>query len=197
MTAEEAKAKKHAYYLANREHLKVKSQEWRAKNRERILQKMREYYQNNKEKCRNLAKQYFKTYKRPELSPEQKERARIRSREWRRKNPGATTLQVRSWAERNPEKYKASNANKYAFRKSVGAANKRRVSGESILEMFSAQNGLCFYCKCHLGDYHIDHKVPLVRGGQHERSNLCLSCPPCNIRKHAMTDQEFIAVLER
>jgi 5-methylcytosine-specific restriction endonuclease McrA len=35
-----------------------------------------------------------------------------------------------------------------------------------------------------VGDtYHVDHVVPLVRGGSDDPSNLVIACVPCNLSK--------------
>lgn len=51
----------------------------------------------------------------------------------------------------------------------------------------------CFYCGIQLNaeNRSLDHKVPLVRGGTNDISNLVPCCLPCNQRKHTMTDVEF------
>lgn len=52
----------------------------------------------------------------------------------------------------------------------------------------------CRYCGCDLtpGFAHIDHVVPLSRGGTNDDSNLCSACPPCNLSKHAKTPEEWL-----
>ena len=50
----------------------------------------------------------------------------------------------------------------------------------------------CAYCRRHCGrKFHIDHRIPLSRGGTHRFENLCLACPRCNLQKRTMTDLEF------
>lgn len=50
----------------------------------------------------------------------------------------------------------------------------------------------CFYCKEPLGgDYHIDHKIPIAKGGTHSLDNLVLACMPCNQEKHAKDVDEY------
>lgn len=46
------------------------------------------------------------------------------------------------------------------------------------------QQGLCVYCGADLADgYHIDHIMPLSKGGQHTQENVQLLCPSCNLSK--------------
>ena len=82
----------------------------------------------------------------------------------------------------------------------VQAMNKRavkfgrleRVSLMDLRILMELQKGICFYCAVELGkDLHVDHKMPLSRGGTNGRDNLCLSCPKCNLDKHTLTEQEF------
>lgn len=70
-------------------------------------------------------------------------------------------------------------------RKQVGKAEQEAL--------FRSQDGRCNYCGRKLGmNYlHVDHKVPLARGGSIRLSNLQLLCSPCNTRKGGMTDGEF------
>ncbi len=51
---------------------------------------------------------------------------------------------------------------------------------------------LCFYCKTKLTSaFHIDHKLPIARGGLHHLENFVLACMPCNQEKHAKTIDEY------
>ena len=44
--------------------------------------------------------------------------------------------------------------------------------------------------------YHVDHVVPLMRGGSNDPDNICLACKPCNLAKGILTGTEFLALLE-
>lgn len=59
--------------------------------------------------------------------------------------------------------------------------------------LFESQNGLCFYTNTILDitTAHIDHKVPISRGGTNDYSNLVLCTPEANLLKHNKTAEEF------
>lgn len=69
-----------------------------------------------------------------------------------------------------------------------------RHTHQDLLAIFAAQDGRCYYCSTPLGDdWHAEHKTPLARGGSNWPENMCCSCVPCNLRKHAKTEAEFVA----
>ena len=67
--------------------------------------------------------------------------------------------------------------------------------------LYGEQNGLCVYCRVKLSpnyredatrpESHIDHVIPVVRGGTNCRENLQLLCARCNLKKSDRTDVEF------
>ena len=70
----------------------------------------------------------------------------------------------------------------------------RSPSSKKERELFHKdQRGKCMYCdtKLRSGDGHIDHKIPLARGGKNTIANKQLLCGQCNTRKGDMTDGEF------
>ena len=51
---------------------------------------------------------------------------------------------------------------------------------------------ICFYCKRDVGtSFHIDHKVPVAKGGDHSLDNFAIACMPCNQEKHAKDIDEY------
>src|SRR4051794_36162379 len=52
------------------------------------------------------------------------------------------------------------------------------------LKLIKRDGRACFYCKKTLkNSFHVDHKVPVNRGGQSEMSNYVLACMQCNQEK--------------
>ena len=62
-----------------------------------------------------------------------------------------------------------------------------------VAELWEEQNGRCFYCRECLVGFDLEHKMPLSRGGDSSRANLCLACRRCNRRKQARTAEEFLS----
>lgn len=58
--------------------------------------------------------------------------------------------------------------------------------------LYKSQKAKCWHCgKSIVNGYHIDHLIPLARGGTNWPNNLVLSCPTCNLSKGAKLTQEW------
>ncbi len=51
--------------------------------------------------------------------------------------------------------------------------------------LWAQQHGLCAACEVSLykTGHHLDHVIPLARGGKNEDDNVQLLCPKCNLKK--------------
>src|SRR3546814_17562676 len=58
-------------------------------------------------------------------------------------------------------------------------------TAEDIDAMLAAQKKKCWYCGTKLTAYHVDHRIPLARGGSNGPENLVIACPACNLSKGA------------
>jgi len=73
----------------------------------------------------------------------------------------------------------------------IASRHKRRTktrgkfTGRDIQNLAIAQRGRCRYCLRSLSvtGYHVDHVVPIARGGLNVAGNLQLLCPRCNLKK--------------
>lgn len=69
-------------------------------------------------------------------------------------------------------------------RKAQKRASEGFYTAQQLQEQFQRQKGKCYYCKAKFGKiYHVDHVVPLSKGGTNEINNIVLACPTCNMRK--------------
>lgn len=98
----------------------------------------------------------------------------------------------KSYVECHPEKRaetsRTSARNRRAKVLDAGGVH----SHNDVLSIYFAQKGRCAYCKVKVGKkYHVDHIVPISKGGTNGRDNLQICCPTCNLRKNAKDPIEF------
>lgn len=188
------------YRANNREIVSETNKRYHEKNRERLLEKNRRYNEENREQRTEYAARYRELN--PDLVKEQKrkcyERYAEKNKEYSRK-----------WSKENPEQIRQTRRlyyrkNKHIWIKtnSLRKARKNNAEGfythEDVECLHEAQDGKCIYCEIGLEDgYHVDHLVPLSRGGSSWPENLALACPPCNQSKGNKTPEEFVLWREK
>jgi HNH endonuclease len=104
--------------------------------------------------------------------------ARERKRRYHEANPEAAREYERRSREANPEGHREKQRRR--------RARKRDLPSERIDEqaLYGEQNGKCGLCGKPLGDeWHLDHIVPLSKGGWHVTVNVHLTHPHCNLSK--------------
>lgn len=112
-----------------------------------------------------------------------------RQNRWLNENREHHRQVCRDWAKRNPLKMRAIVAKRRALILGSGGS----YSAADVTALMQAQDGMCNVCRCSLDEYHIDHVIPLSRGGINESSNLQLLCPTCNRSKGNKLPHEFEA----
>lgn len=99
---------------------------------------------------------------------------------------------VRKYALANPEKVRAWSrvrANKRRARLLLAGGS---FSAQDIAELLKLQKGKCANCHKSIKDkYHIDHRLPVAKGGSNHRHNIELLCPTCNLKKSSKWPHEF------
>lgn len=141
-----------------------------AKDPERFRAMRRGYETTAKEQRRKAAAK-----RRLRQVPEWRERERARAREY------AKTPQKKALQRFLTAKYRALQ---------VGADGVDYCTNEKIKARFAMFFGRCAYCGAEDAG-HVDHLIPLARGGSAFPSNLVPACRPCNQRKSWRTAREF------
>ena len=172
------------YRAKNMATLKVKSKTYRVENKEILADKARIRWEENKEKL---------TLKNRLRWEENKEKYNKVQKENYKQNK--TSILKRN------KKYKQTEKGKL----SVFIANKKRrvlrvstedgtITSKSLITLKILQNNKCAYCKYELiiGQIHLDHVIPISRGGIHSLNNVVWSCSTCNMKKHMQTGKEFM-----
>jgi 5-methylcytosine-specific restriction endonuclease McrA len=95
-----------------------------------------------------------------------------------------------NWKRNNPDAVKAHTH----LRRARAKAAEGRFTATDVKRIFDEQHGQC--CACGAGfdivGYHIDHVVPLSKGGSNYPENIQLLCPTCNTRKATMDFTTFL-----
>lgn len=134
----------------------------------------------------------------------------LRCQEWRAANPSYHRDRNRKLYEADPEKERRRSRDYAKANPAVAAARgaRRRArklaaegtySAKDVAALLIRQSHQCV-CGAPLTDrrsYHVDHVIPLSRGGSNWPENLQLLCPPCNHRKGAKTMGEWDRKLDQ
>ncbi len=157
--------------------------DWYARNKESNKQRSLKWAKENKEKFKEYQKKW---------DEENKEVRRRYQAKWYQENKKKVSANQKTWWDKNPDKRKLYKHKYYGkLRDQLG-----EVSSDIIEKLRIEQDNLCYYCDKKLDSWHLEHMVPVSRGGLHDDSNLCLSCPSCNLRKQTKTAEKFIQQLE-
>lgn len=113
------------------------------------------------------------------------------SKKWKLANRDRVRTNERAWRDRTREHQRALGRQRYAsnpIKYRVKSLKRRSAQGThtpaDVLNCFNQQDGQCYWCSTVVGDvYHVDHVMPLSRGGTNDPHNLVISCPNCNLSK--------------
>lgn len=96
---------------------------------------------------------------------------------------------IREWQVKNPDRVRAYKQSTKAARRATTAIG---MTGAELFAWKREQPKVCHWCgeRC-ARRFHVDHYVPLAKGGRHEAGNLVIACPTCNLRKHAKDPLDF------
>jgi len=123
--------------------------------------------------------------------PEVRSRRAERSRAWRSRNDERCRDRAAAYFRENREQI---NQRRRESGASVKAASARRarllgafVEHVDPLEVLLRHEGVCGVCSERVdpADFHVDHVIPLARGGEHSYANTAPAHPLCNLRKGA------------
>lgn len=116
----------------------------------------------------------------------------LRKQKYNREHKEQIDAQKLKWRSNNPHKVKAWSHKRRALKRGNGGS----FTFKELNDLFGQQEGFCYYCGELLyasfdRDVHIDHKIPLSRGGTSNIENIVLTCSYCNLCKGSKTEEEF------
>ncbi len=155
--------------MKTNEKTRLKNKRWRDANPEMMQQARNNWVKNNKEyEQKRLA---LKQAKYREQNPEKHKEA---LNQWRANNKEHIREYNRKWRQ-------SHRVELALHQRARNAGTKNKVIKEDIANWHTR---ICGICSLLIEDkFHIDHKIPLAKGGLHEVSNLQLTHPSCNLRK--------------
>ena len=104
--------------------------------------------------------------------------------------------QSKQWAKDNPHKGQASTHQATIKKTYPEKWETTDIETKELSEWLKENRGTpCKYCKAEAT--HIDHKIPLSKGGEHRWDNIQMLCKQCNISKYNYSEQEFFSWLFR
>lgn len=191
-----------AYRTRRRDHLYAMAKKWRDRNAAHLSRLRAEKWRKTPKWKRQ------EMYRRAASNPKTKAKRLASVREWCKRNPEKKRALDRRWYEANkarvfactearrrahPEQARARCALRYARKKKATVGDTKKI--REFYKRVQIQNYVeCRYCKREAirgRDRHVDHVVPLSRGGSHCVKNLVAACGKCNRDKKAKLLREW------
>jgi len=146
------------YYIENKEKIRERTKEYYVENKEKLVDRSKEYHVRNREKILEKRKDYYSR---------NKERLREKAKKWKLDNP---------------KKIKEQK-----MRRRVNGRMKpgtlKKVLDENVFNYGAITCEKCFKLCFNSSEYHIDHIIPVSKGGTNDFNNLQVLCVTCNQEK--------------
>lgn len=192
-----------ASYFKHREKRITKIREYKNLHISEFKEYQKQWAKNNPEKIRAAQERYKSCHDMTEYNRQYRKKNLEKQRRIQRDS-------ARKRRKERGEEYRIKNRNYAKTEKGrandrvhgqIKRARKRSAPGsftqQDINNIYHKQSGLCYWCKKDLCNvYHIDHYIPLSRGGSNFPDNIVLACPHCNIGRNNKLPDEFIKYLQ-
>jgi 5-methylcytosine-specific restriction endonuclease McrA len=169
------------WYEANTERKAESARQWREDNPEKHAENGREWYKANTDKHLENTRKWQRA------NPD---KVADNRRNWYETNTERAVENARNWQKANPEKVKVIRHNRRAKVKGNGGTLSKGI----VNRLMRLQKGNCA-CGCGANlkktGHHLDHIMPIARGGTNTDDNIQLLTPKCNRRKSAKDPIEW------
>lgn len=192
---EKRKSSKRKYYENNKALVIARAKVWKSENQDKVKAGAKVYRENNKEFLKLLQDAWTKNNPDKVNARAKKyydaniEKCRKRAKDYRDNNLDKCKESMAKY--RSSPNYKAIEHNYSSIKRTRLATGK--LSKDIVSKLLKLQNGKCPCCGELLGnDYHLDHIIPLSKGGNNVDNNIQLLKSVCNLNKHAKHPIDFM-----
>jgi 5-methylcytosine-specific restriction endonuclease McrA len=159
--------------------------ELRVKDPDRVREKHKKYEDSHQEEIREYQRQRY---------VKNKAEINARNSDWYYANRDKRLASIREY-KKTPDG-KSVRVRSEHKRRSLEAGSNGSFTAVDIEAIRIGQTDKrgrvrCWWCRNPMSEWHIDHRIPLARGGSNYPNNLCLACPRCNMSKQGKTPQEW------
>lgn len=191
----ECRKEKSKNWYSDKTRAAAKARKWRAENVERHANARNKWLSKNRGKLRKQQSAWTRA---------NKDKAKAIHRQWYDRNADAQRARGRLKRAENIEYYRAySRIYNSKNKPKLAAIARNRLArtkfnggthtDADVAEILKLQKGRCAYCRTSASQkYHVDHIIPLAKGGSNARRNLQVLCPPCNQTKSARDPIEYM-----
>jgi 5-methylcytosine-specific restriction endonuclease McrA len=183
-----------AYYEANREQVLERGRQWHNENREYCAAQAGLYHAENRDDIRERKRAYYEANREAESERNRRYRetnldiVRERGREANRKRLQRTDRPCRYAKSAGCEEFAIVNGNACRQHMKADSARRNARKQEKVRRSLASNQGwVCTWCACllpeDLGATHVDHIIPVARGGPEDEWNLQLLHDVCNMSK--------------
>jgi 5-methylcytosine-specific restriction endonuclease McrA len=186
------------YLQKNKERIKERDKQYRQKNKEQIIERRKKHYQKNAEQIKEQTKQY-------------REDNKERIKEYKKQYWQDNNERFKKYRQNNIKRIKEYHKKYYKNNYDIfyqGVVKRRSYKHKVNFKPFERQQILerdkwaCQSCgiKVHdrrKGDWntpdkaHIDHIIPISKGGNSEPNNLQILCRTCNLSKYDKVEKQL------
>jgi 5-methylcytosine-specific restriction endonuclease McrA len=172
-------------FEVNKERIQEQRRRFREANRDALREQYKKFRAGHQERKNEQNKRSYASHK---------DRAIKYMEQYRKNNRETLNENKRQYYKTEQGKMVARAA--HSKRKSLKINAIGTHTAQDIAVQFEKQHGQCHWCKKKFisgkNAYHVDHVIPLSRGGSNDPSNLVLACPTCNLSKNNRLPHEWI-----
>ena len=195
------------YYQTNKDKIKARAREYHHKNKDKLSEKAKKYREENKERLAEYKKEWALTNKemlvdrRKRFYQDNKDKLSIQQKEYYQTNKDKILTRVKEYRQTETGRLVKRNSNsKRRYLRKINSdgtlhCEVRYPLTKELQELLHTQDYKCNNCRSDITNAkHLDHHIPLSKGGTHSINNVVWLCPTCNMTKSDKMPRELMLV---